>query len=298
MTSNPNNKQALKMLAAFGSVGVTAFDITMTDLAGEKVAFQSGRSLTEMSQTMNSRLDSATLKQQNFIIRPRKHDAAPTIIQLDDLDSAAAERISQYAFMVLCTSPGNHQAWIAVQDAPPDFARRLRKGSGADPTASGATRVSGSLNFKMKFAPAFPMVTITQANPGNIVTAATLDHAGLVAPPEATPARVSSRVSQPTYRGARKWPSYVRCLENAPPVHQGDRRDVSRADFTWCMTAIDWGWSVQATAARLMEESEKARENGDGYPSRGCAPVAALHPHPSPRCRRSRRPSTSSPPHS
>ena len=48
-------------------------------------------------------------------------------------------------------------------------------------------------------------------------------------------------------------------------MHQGDRRDVSRADFTWCMTAIDWGWSVEATAARLMEESEKAHENGEGY---------------------------------
>ena len=31
------------------------------------------------------------------------------------------------------------------------------------------------------------------------------------------------------------------------------------------MTAIDWGWSIEATAARLMEESSKAQENGEGY---------------------------------
>jgi hypothetical protein len=36
------------------------------------------------------------------------------------------------------------------------------------------------------------------------------------------------------------------------------------------MTAIDWGWSVEATAARLREISEKAqervRQHDEGYP--------------------------------
>ena len=31
------------------------------------------------------------------------------------------------------------------------------------------------------------------------------------------------------------------------------------------MTAITWGWSVDDTAERLMEESAKARANGKGY---------------------------------
>ena len=31
------------------------------------------------------------------------------------------------------------------------------------------------------------------------------------------------------------------------------------------MTAIDWGWSIEDTAKRLMDESTKARENGDNY---------------------------------
>jgi hypothetical protein len=43
------------------------------------------------------------------------------------------------------------------------------------------------------------------------------------------------------------------------------RPDVSRADFTWCMTAISWDHGIEQTAARLMEESTRARENGEAY---------------------------------
>ena len=39
-------------------------------------------------------------------------------------------------------------------------------------------------------------------------------------------------------------------------------RDISRADFVFCMTAITWGWDA---ADRLMEESTKAQKNGKGY---------------------------------
>ena len=44
-----------------------------------------------------------------------------------------------------------------------------------------------------------------------------------------------------------------------------DRPDISRADFTWCRTAIEWGWSTQDTAPRLMELRSKAKENGERY---------------------------------
>ena len=47
-----------------------------------------------------------------------------------------------------------------TKKAARDLARRLRKGAGADPTASGATRISGSLNFKTKYAPEFPLVDV------------------------------------------------------------------------------------------------------------------------------------------
>ncbi len=61
------------------------------------------------------------------------------------------------------------------------------------------------------------------------------------------------------------WPNYQRCVDNAPPARGEDHPDISRADFTFCLLAIDWGWSVEETAARLMHESGKARENGEAY---------------------------------
>ena len=159
---------------------------------------------------------------------------------------------------------------------PADFARRLRKGTGADPSASGATRISGSLNFKTKYAPAFPMVEITHAIAGKITTAEELASAGLVVPTEEAPRRVPNRVS-PAHRAgkARRWPSYALCVQKAPPVHQGERPDISRADFTWCMMAIDWGHSPEDTAARLMDVSVKAQENGEGYATTTAANAAA-----------------------
>lgn len=38
--------------------------------------------------------------------------------------------------------------------------------------------------------------------------------------------------------------------------------DTSRADFTWCMTALDWDFDIPETTAKLMEVSSKAKENG------------------------------------
>jgi hypothetical protein len=41
----------------------------------------------------------------------------------------------------------------------------------------------------------------------------------------------------------------------------------SRADFTCCLTALDWGFGVQKTATKLLEVSAKAKENGERYAS-------------------------------
>jgi hypothetical protein len=177
------------------------------------------------------------------------------------------------SFLVLCTSPGNYQAWVAVSDANSDLARRLRKGASADLTASGATRVSGSVNFKEKYAPAFPRVETVHTSLGLVVTPAELEALGVVAPPEkAWPAAI--RVL-PRHSGVRAWPSYQRCVDHAPPAHGSGRPDISRADFTFCLLAIDWGWSVEETASRLLQESTKARENGEPYALRTARNAAA-----------------------
>ena len=265
----PDAGKARDMLAAFESVGAKAFDVTITDIDGEKIPrrFQSNREVHQLRASIGPLLEIAARERENVIIRPRS--ATATLIQLDDLPADAAARIAGYAFMVLCTSQGNFQAWVAVKDAPPDFARRLRKGAGADPSASGATRISGSLNFKTKYAPAFPLVEITEANAGRITTAGELESAGFVATAEEAPRRASNRVSQPGRAGkCRRWPSYALCVQNAPATVKASGADSearSRVDFTWCMIAIDWGHSVEDTARRLMEESTKAQENGEAY---------------------------------
>jgi len=255
--------QALDMLATFASVGVQDFDITHTNIDEEKRGFRPKQSLQDARASMPFLIPSSSRRQNNVIIRPRPPSAV-LLIQLDDVKDAALERIQHAAFMIVATSPGNYQGWLAVTGDiadRKDFARRVRKAAGADPSASGATRIAGTANYKRKYAPDFPTVQITASQPGRIVTAPELEALGLVAasePARLLPPRESSG-------RAGKWPSYKLCLDRAPAAHGSDRPDVSKADFTWCMTAIDWGWPVKETAARLLDESSKARENGEGY---------------------------------
>ena len=54
-------------------------------------------------------------------------------------------------------------------------------------------------------------------------------------------------------------------MDGAPLNHAETGPDISKADFVWCMTAISWGWTVDEAKAQLMEESTKARENGERY---------------------------------
>ncbi len=246
------------MLDAFASVGAERFDITWTDAAGGKVGFRGNRPLEQLRFTIPAILREAAARQHNVIVRPRTE--AATLIQLDDLGQGAAEQLLPVSFLILRTSPGNHQAWVAVSDADAGFARRLRKEAGADLTASGATRVAGSVNFKEKYAPAFPQVETVRASPGLIVTQADLEALGVVAPEEkATPSTIRSHCSS-----SKGWPSYQQCLKHPNAIKNG-RPDRSRADFTFCWLAIQWGWGVEETAIRLMQLSGKAQEEGEKY---------------------------------
>jgi len=262
---------AAEMLDAFASVGAQRFDLTLTDAVGEKVGFRGNRTLDQLRPAMPEILQEAAERKHNVIIRPRS--TSVTLIQLDDLGEDMAARLRPASFLILRTSPRNFQAWVAVADSDADFARRFRKGAGADLTASGATRISGSLNVKEKYAPDFPVVETVHASPGLIVKKSELETLGMVAPPEKdAPSAVHFSRRRPDARG---WPSYQRCVENAPPARSGDRPDISRADFTFCLLAIDWGWTVEQTAARLMQESGKAQENGEAYALRTARSAAA-----------------------
>ena len=254
-------EQAWQMLDLFASLGVHAFDLTETDIDGQQRGFRRAVRLEALRHGMPQWMDSAIPCRHNLIVRPQR--AAIDLVQLDDLSGAMLERLKAAAFLILATSAGNHQVWVAMPESALGFARRLRQGSGADPHASGATRVAGSVNFKRKYAPDFPTVSILEGTPQRTVTRAELEALGLAAAPDPTlvsrPGRISSG------RRAKAWPSYERCLQNAPRAHDSDRADVSRADFTFCLLAIDWGWSVADTCQRLLQHSSKARENGETY---------------------------------
>ena len=262
-------EEAWRMLDLFASLGVSRFDLTQTDLEGHKCDYRAAQTIEALRGWMPGLLATAIERRQNLILRPKPGRAE--LVQLDDLRGTMLERVREAAFLILTTSRGNHQAWVAVRDCGGDFARRLRRGSGADPSASGATRMAGSVNFKRQYAPDFPTVQILEAKPGRIVTRGELQTGGLVAAPDAVPVMRAVR-ARPS---GRAWPSYERCLQNAPLAHQSERPDISRADFTFCLLAIDWGWSIEQTSDRLLEKSSKARENGERYARRTAERAAA-----------------------
>jgi hypothetical protein len=188
-------------------------------------------------------------------------------VQLDDLNSEQLDRVRPAVFIIHATSPGNHQTWIAVSGIPEgkeafkEFTRRVRKAVGGnDKSASHATRVAGTENFKTKYAPEFPTVTIVETHPGRVMTPEQLEVLGLFAPTEpvaAPPLKFTRRVEKSSGND-RQWPSYERALAGAPQGQDGPDR--SRADFWWSYLALQRGWCSEDTEAKLLEVSEKARE--------------------------------------
>ena len=262
---------ARRMLEAFGKAGTQQFDVTLTNTDGAKTKFRRGLALGVLRHDLPALLARSDRLKENVIIRP--YLAPPVfLLQLDDLDAIRLQRVQAVAFLTVETSPGSFQAWLAMKDrGGEDFTRRVRRAAGADLSASGATRLSGSRNFKAKYAPNFPRVAIVETRPGLLATPEQLAAIGLLPGPAAAP--VSARAYAPR-TGGRQWLDYQKCLANAPANHSGSGPDVSRADFTFALIAQDWGWSAEATAARLMEQSEKAKENGAAYAKRTCERAA------------------------
>jgi hypothetical protein len=279
---------ARTMLEIFASVGAERFHVTWTNSAGQprrprllRKNLQSlggplpqadnegwldavhiaGIGATDLNRTLPALLDSANADRLNLTIRPRGRGVR--FIQLDDLAAEKLPALAPAMFLIIETSPGNHQVWLAMPGAHDrEFARRVRRGAGADLTASGATKIAGSLNFKDKYAPDFPRVRIREAQPGRMTSPAELEHMGLVAPAETF---ASLSPARPFSRGTDKWPNYAMCLDRAPHNRAGSGPDRSRADYVWCMIAISWGHGVDDTARRLIQESGKAREEGKSY---------------------------------
>lgn len=139
-----------------------------------------------------------------------------------------------------------------------EFARRLRKGVEAAPSASSATHVAGTVNDKRKYVPDTLTVAIVESHPGRLVTPSELESHHLLAPPSLRRASHEPRPRTPGYR--THLAGLERCVAGAPPSKEGPGPDRSMADFFWCMMAAQRGWSIEETAEKLMEVSAKAQE--------------------------------------
>jgi hypothetical protein len=282
--------EAKRMIDLFTSAGARSFVITKTELEwpGHKKA-KWGRtySLDELREKLPAMIRTAAIRRpcklddgsilmtgENLIVRPTGPDVG--LVQLDDLKPQSLERVRPAAFLIHATSPNNYQAWIAVSDAPKgkeqfkEFVRRVRKAvAGNDKSASHATRLAGTENFKVAYSPDFPVVTIDQAVPGRVLTSAQLQQMGLLAPEPVMALVKDTDVRRKSSGNDRKWPSYEMCLAGAPPNREGTGPSRSHADFWWCYLAAQRGFNVEEIMAELLNVSPKAREciaNGDpGY---------------------------------
>lgn len=250
---------AKHMADLFASVGAEAFDLTFKKLDESlKPRYRNGQGAASFRNSLPHLVPSSFANQYSLIARPRSREN--TLVQLDDLDTAKLEAVEEAAFLVIETSPANYQAWISIEgQQDEDFTRRLKRGTGADINASGATRWAGTANFKAKYAPVFPVVKIIQATQGRILSKSTIEGLGILSAPLPLPPPVLHSNGQPR-RG--RWPSYAECLKRAPEAYESGKPtgkpDVSRADFTFAVTAADWGQAPEDIAARLQRESSKA----------------------------------------
>jgi hypothetical protein len=293
--ADPDPLAAQAMIDAFASVAAHRVDRFYGTLQRKAVDYRHDVPAKDLRRWVPKNLAWAASHQFNLIIRPRSTETF--LIQLDDLSQEKLDRLRPVAFLGLETSPGNYQAWVALptEECDQDFVPRLKKGVGADENASGAVRIAGSINFKEKYAPNFPRVQLVHVAPGLITSRAQLEALGVVAVPQpgvelsravpqAAPAAVPGTanladivvtVGPRRRRQPRRWPNYDHTLSRAELNRDGTALDRSGVDFTWCMTAIDWGWGVEDTAERLTEVSEKAQENGREYAIRTAQNAAA-----------------------
>jgi DNA invertase Pin-like site-specific DNA recombinase len=274
-----NIQEAERMHHLFTSVGANSFTVTKTDV-DQKLIWGKNYSAMELSKKLAAMVRTADIQKpymmpdgkiiaggENLIVRPVGPETV--FVQLDDLSAEQLDHVRPASFLIICTSPGNHQAWIAAsgldKSESKDFVRRVRKAVGdADMSASGATRMAGTANFKPKYFPNFPTVEIIHGVPGRTMTPEMLQGMGLLAEPE--PARAAPlRVSHSS--GGRIWPDYAKCVAGAPMNHSGTAVDISRADYFWCFLSAQWGNQPEEIATRLMELSAKAKENGEQYAS-------------------------------
>ena len=167
-----NLDEAYRMLDAFASVGAQRFDVTFLDIEGKKRGFRKGQTLAQLRNSLPKLLPGLTERRNSLVIRPENHfrglTEMVTLVQLDDLDATAFERLKDVAFLTLQTSPGNHQAWVAVRPtsmrSQTSHCRRRQTDRHRPPSAQRASAPTLSseatcrrhIEFREKYEPDFP----------------------------------------------------------------------------------------------------------------------------------------------
>jgi len=199
-------------------------------------------------------VESCERERLNLIVRPRISGGDRRLVQLDDLDQTAVDRVRDLAFRVVKTSPGNYQAWVCVMEADEDLERRIKQGVGADPGANGATRIAGTLNVKEQYRNrGYPRIRLIADIAGR---AASVEEITELLAPDGTPpcvppssrARTDSQLPMPDYQ------DFI-CRAHTTAAGEIDR---SAVDFAWAATAIRRGHSVDEVITELERVSLKA----------------------------------------
>jgi DNA invertase Pin-like site-specific DNA recombinase len=269
-------REAQRLIDVFTSAGARQFVVTKLDVE-QAIKWGKAYSAGELRNLLPAMVRTAEFRRkhtlasgqeieagENLIVRPSGPDVI--FVQLDDLTVDQLKPLYPASCLMINTSPGNYQAWMAVsgvdKSESKDFVRRVHKAVGdADKSASGSTRVSGTENWKLKYLPEPPLVTITHAAPGRVMTPERLHAMGLLAKAEQTPHIVKpapQRVSPDFYE--RPWPSYQVTLSRTRPRRDGTGSDRSLADFNWSLTALTGQKSIEDTIAKLLEVSPNAQE--------------------------------------
>lgn len=267
--------EAYAMVHAFFSVGIEKFGVTRK-MEGFRTPNFKTYDVDDLIGNLRNLLMISTGNGESLIVRPfYAVETSLAIIQADDLDYARADRIAPFAFCITETSPGNYQAFICVADC--DDYQRLRQGiilaTGADPGATCAARLAGSINYKRQHAEAyfcprlkvktFPRVQLAHAAPNRVVNQADLRAAGLLvdAPPKVVvdPERFQRKGAAP-----RRLPSYAKSLASVRRKDNGEP-DRSAADLLFAVTCLRWKPRVtpDEIADLLREHSEKVAEKSN-----------------------------------
>jgi RepB DNA-primase from phage plasmid len=132
-SAQTGHDEALAMLHAFASTGATHFDVTWTKADGQPLRYDEAVGLADLARTLPAILDHAARQTRNVIVRPL--GPGVTFTQLDDIKGEPLALLAPPVFLILETSPGNFQAWLALAgDEDKEFTRRVKRGTGADQT--------------------------------------------------------------------------------------------------------------------------------------------------------------------